>query len=244
MAKYQRNNIIFRISSADAIAKFKASQALSFLQLTRKELNFDEAAKETVLLEYDRLSQWIFRIEKICMAAGEGYMPQPLRQSIVDSFHDELNLIETVLESHPDVFSRKSIEFTKMIHAYAEEMIADQMYTQTSTSMDSAYAKVVDIVSQYLQHLLISFHEYNNNLVTCTQPVFIGVANFCIAMATGADRFFACAQRAKFFEKNGAGSTFVFKNYSDWDVFEDAQSFFAKRGISLIQEKEEEKLSE
>jgi len=82
MIKYQRNNITFRIASADAIGKFKSTQAHSFVQLARKELNFDEAAKETVLLEYDRLSQWIFRVERICLSSGEGRVAEQLQTAI------------------------------------------------------------------------------------------------------------------------------------------------------------------
>ena len=181
MIKYQRNNIIFRIASADAISKFKEAQAHSFLQLSRKELNFDDAAKEVVLLEYDRFSQLIFKIERICLSASEGTIKNDLIDSILGSFLDELHVIENVLESHPDVFSTSVIDFTKMIHTYSSDMLRRGIHSLMNCSIEHAYSKFVIVISDYLQHLLISMHEFDSNYVKKIKPPFISIADFCIA---------------------------------------------------------------
>jgi hypothetical protein len=239
MIKYQRNNIVFRISSADAISKFKATQAHSFLQLTRRELDFDDAAKEVVLLEYDRFSHWLFRVERICQSAGEIAMSEALREATIDSFEDELAVIENVLKSHPSVFSPEVIKFTQMVHSYSAKMIAHRFAPREDKHIDETFAVIVGVISNYLQHLLITMHEFNNNIIKKITPPFISVADFCIEDAVGADRFLASLTRAKFFTSHGFGSRFVLKDYSRHHVYDDACEFFSSNDIQLVQEDEQ-----
>ena len=189
MIKYQRNNIVFRIASANAISKFKATQAHSFLQLARKELNFNDAAREVVLLEYDRFSHWIFRLERICQSAGEVMMAQGLRDATVDSFDDELRVVENVLHAHPGVFSTEVIRFTKMIHSYALSMINEKFTIDEDTHIDETFAMMVQEVSNYLQHLLIVMHEFDNNIIKRNVPPFISADDFCIEQSKDTERF-------------------------------------------------------
>ena len=236
MIKYQRNNILFRIASADAIAKFKEAQAHSFLQISRKELSFDVAAKEVVLLEFDRFSHLIFRIERICVAAGEGPMKHDLARSILDSFHEELRVIETVIERHNDVFTKDVIQFTKLIHDYTSKMLDNSLVPILATSIDEAFAKTVMIISHYLQHLLIAMHEFNSSIVKHVTSPFLSVGDFCIDFLNYNEKFTPCVQRGKFFKDRGVGDTYILKNYSQCDIFDDVRSCLQDLGITLIPE--------
>lgn len=213
MAKYQGNNIIFRIASSDAISKFKAVQAHSFLQLTRKELDFESSTREVVLLEYERLSAWIFRIEKIFQTVSDKSVPEILKKSIIESFKEEIHMIEHVASSYPDTFDTLVVKFTRLIHKYSFGIILDRMDVAMSDKVDRAFVEVVGIVSDYLQHLLVCFHEYNNNIVK-NNEAFICVADFCIKGIEGPKKFVPVISRLNFFQSKLQNTRFIIKNYS------------------------------
>lgn len=244
MIRYQRNNINFRIASADAISKFKSTQAHSFIQLVRKELSFDESCKETVLLEYDRLSQWIFRVERICFSAGEGYASDQLQMAIEQSLFDEFEVIESVMESNRDVFSDSVISFTKIIHKYSLIIICSYFSEFMKLRIDNAYTDIVACISNYLQHLLVCMHEFNSNVVLKNPCAFICVSDFSIESADDDERFLSVISRAQYFKQLGLGVTFTLKNYSRHNVFSDALSYFQSQGFNLIPEDEVEPLTE
>ena len=236
MIRYQRNNILFRIASADAIARFKEAQVHSFIQVSRKELNFDIAAKEVVLLEFDRFSQLIFRVERICLGAGEGLMRKQLANAIFESIHEEFSIIETVLETHPEVFTREVVNFTKLVHTYSSDMLNSALVSlMADKHIDDAFSNAVQALSHYLQHLLIAMHEFNDNMIRKQFP-FIGVADFCVDFLPDVDNFIPCETRARYFLEHGIGPTFILKNYSKHDVFERAQKKLAEDGIILVPE--------
>lgn len=245
MIKYQRNNIIFRIASSSAIAKFKTAQANSFLQLARKELNFDDGAKEVVLLEYDRFSQWMFRVERICLAAGEGFLTKPIQLAIADSFKDELRVVESVIESHPQVFSNEIITYTKLIHSYTLKIIYNFFDLGLTTTTDVAIDKIIETVSSYLQHLLIAMHEFNDNFINKTQPPFISISDFSLMHAnseSSLNKFEPCLYRALYFVGQGLGETFLLKNYSSCNIFDAAHEYFSSFKLTLIPEMLEEEI--
>lgn len=243
MIRYQPNNIIFRIASSDAISKFKALQAQSFVQLARKELNFNTSAKEVVLLEYDRFSQWLFRIERICMAAQEGRMPMALRQAIQESFCEELRTVETVLDSHPDVFDGKISAFVKVIHKYSVNIILDRMELSVDKTVDRAFYDIVQIVSDYLQHVLTCLHEINHNyIVSRSATPFISASDFCTKCDTEF-RFLPIKKRTEFFDSIGLGKTYILKNYSSEDIYDEAMVYLDQYGIRLQSEVEEPKVA-
>ncbi len=243
MLRYQRNNIIFRISSASAISKFKQVQAHSFTQLARKEFNFDEGAKEVVLLSYDRFSNWIIRIEKISISVGEQYTPANLKAPFVESFLDELRVIQNVMLSHSNLFYPDLNAYVKLIHDYSAELIPDMITNSMVNSMDTAYAAIVGITSDYLQHILVAMHEYNNNIVHKTkQPPFVSIANFCLNLEYPLLKYTPCLKRLKFFKEAGVGDTFILKNYSDYPEAHSELAELASKtlGITLVNEKNEE----
>lgn len=236
MKTYQRNNIIFRIASADALSKFKAAQAHSFLQLTRKELKFDDAAKEAVLLEFDRFSFWLMMAEKLCLAAGEGRTPDSLKQAILSSLFDELVFIERIMESHVSVFSPDVISFNKMIHRYSINMVEEQVLASTNGNIDSAFVSIVGIISSYLQHLLISYHEFNNNLRKKNQYQFISLDTFSANMQSEDAKLQPAIMRGSFFIEHGCNNHFILKDYSEAMVFDSVKTIFEKNNILLDEE--------
>lgn len=242
MAKYQGNNIIFRIASSDAISKFKAVQAHSFLQLTRKELDFESSTREVVLLEYERLSAWIFKMEKIFQTVSDKNVPPVLKESIIESFKEEIYMIEHVATSYPDTFDSLVVRFTRLIHKYSFGIILDRMDEAMTDKVDRAFVEVVAIVSDYLQHLLVCFHEYNNNVVKRSEP-FVCVADFCIKGIEGSRRFAPVTSRLKFFENQLENDSFVIKNYSSYpDILVELDSE-VESNITLVPEKIESNIA-
>lgn len=239
MVKYQRNNIIFRIASSDAIAKFKSVQAHALMQLARTDIGFDLAAREVVLLEYDRLSQWLYRMERILLAVGEGEMPETLRHAILESYREEMIVIENVIETHMDVFDSQVAAFAKMIHTYSFSLINEEMVKRMQQSIDRAYGELTDLVSEYLQHMLIAMHEYNNNLVTKKLPPFLSYSAYCARLKNTPYHFVPLIRRVEFFSKMGAGNEFVLKNYaSEYAMHDEVAMAMRDHGITIKRDTE------
>lgn len=238
--RYQRNNIIFRIASAAAISKFKSIQAYSFGQLTRRELCFDESAREAVLLSYDRFSQWIFRAERICLtvAAHSGVSTHELIVSFFASFLDEQRLILSVLESHPEVFPKSILKYLKLIHTYMWAFIEQKFFELEGVKIDILFTGVTDLVSKYLQHILIALHEFNANVVIKDNKQFISIADFPDDCNL---RIQQCIKRLEFFAQNAPNKEYELKFYSDCgedklDVIEKLCEASQTLGITLKEE--------
>ncbi len=236
MNRYQPNNIIFRIAASDAIGKFKSLQAQSFVQLARRELNFNTSAREVVLLEYDHFSQWLFRIERICVAAQEGPMSQALHSAIHESFREEIRTIETILATHPEVFSSDIVDFMKVIHGYSLSIIDRQMNDGTYETIERTFNRIVNVVSDYLQHVLTCLHELNSNIITRVRNPFICISDFLLKGCTGDDCLSPLLKRIQYFQSVGCGDEYVLKTYSNEDVFERACDYLKNSGVKLVNE--------
>jgi hypothetical protein len=149
--------------SASAISKFKSIQAHSFGQLTRRELCFDESSREAVLLAYDRFSQWIFRAERICLtvAAHTDTATAELTSSFSASFLDEQRVILSVLESHPEVFSKYIFKYIKLIHTYMSGFMEQKFLALKGVKIDVLFSEVTDLICMNL--MLMSFYLIINN---------------------------------------------------------------------------------
>lgn len=240
---YQRNNIIFRIASADAIGKFKLLQAQTFLQISRKELDFDEGAREVVLLEYDRFSHCLLKIEHLCLSIKGGSITKAHRLAFITFLKDELAVIENVMLKHPALFSEAIQDYTKMIHSYAIKVAYEQFYETEnvfSTAVET-YTNIAQFISEYLQHLLVSLHEFSNNTIKKGQKPFICIEDFCATSIN--TRFNMFKSHADFFKDHGVGTEYVVKNYSKNRFFEDIQAFMSDTNFNFIPENIEDRLA-
>lgn len=242
MVRYQRNNILFRIASAAAISKFKSIQAHSFGQLNRRELDFDTSAREVVLLAYDRFSQWIYRVERICLSTASSERDaQTLIPSLIASFVDEQRITQTVIESHPEIFKNQVDVYLRKIHDYTAHIIDDHFEALHRKKIDEIYIGVVDITSKYLQHILVAMHEFNNNCVTNKEPAFVSMADFCIELSTPEARMVPCIERMKFFAQCSQHSQFMFKYYGTDSAgrdasYEELNEHCKRLNITLVKE--------
>lgn len=231
---YQQNNIEFRIASADAIGKFKTTQAHSFIQVCRREFEFDISSREVVLLSYDRFSSWLMKLEKLFLREEEKKKPtKALFDLVMSTFTDELRQIEGTCVENPAIFSTGVVEFLKVIHSYAPILMRSGVEVAFVENPSRAFAKLAEALSDYLQHVLISMHEFNNNMVLMKEP-FICVAPFCLMQRKAKKNceLISLRTRASFFRKKiGNDCLFVLKNYCEEDVFDEAVETLASMGI-------------
>lgn len=234
--QYHKNNLIFRIASSTAISQFKTTQAETFIQLSRKELKFDEAAKEVVLLEFDRFSHWILSIERIFIAAENKRLSSELRKSILESFKDTLEEAEKIVDSNLDIFTSQVSEYTKLIHEYALPSMLAQFNVALKSSPSKAYEQVVLNISSYLQHLLACMHEFNNNVITQQTPEFLSCSDFCYTLNTHGWGLTPLLSRAHYFSKLNGKRIFILKNYGSVDIVEQVQQYMADHNIIIVPE--------
>lgn len=241
MVRYQRNNILFRIASAAAISKFKSIQAHSFGQLNRREFEFDASAREVVLLAYDRFSQWIYRVERICLSAtSSGRDITTLIPSLIASFIDEQRITQTVIESHPDIFKNSVDEYVRRIHDYTARTIDSCFESLEGKKVEELYTEVVELTTKYLQHMLVAMHEFNNNCITLKEAPFISMAEISHDLPFD-KRHIPCIERLKFFGECYNHHEFAFKYYgtnpeaSD-DMYAELAELCKYLNITLVKE--------
>ena len=207
---YRENNIVFRIVSADALSRFKKVQAHSFIQITRKDVEFGRSAREILLLSYDRFSNWLYRMERTFLMSHRGPVSEDLKQTAFTTLIDELNTIEEVCERHPQIFDETIRKYVRLIHHYSAASMKKQFAEAFTLDQDKAYTKMTDVVSSYLQHLLIAMHEYNNNVLR-GKDNFICVSDFSIQSQVEPP---TVVQRAVFFKELLNTQTFEVKNFT------------------------------
>lgn len=241
MVRYQRNNILFRIASAATISKFKSIQAHSFGQLNRREFEFDASAREVVLLAYDRFSQWIYRVERICLSAtSSGRDITTLIPSLIASFIDEQRITQTVIESHPDIFKNNVDEYVRRIHDYTARTIDSCFESLEGKKIEELYTEVVELTTKYLQHMLVAMHEFNNNCITLKEAPFISMAEISHDLPFD-KRHIPCIERLKFFGECSNHHEFAFKYYgtnpeaSD-DMYAELAELCKDLNITLVKE--------
>ena len=236
MVQYHKNNLIFRIASSSAISQFKATQAETFIQLARKELNFHEAAKEIVLLEFDRFSHWILSIERIFIAAENKRLSNDLRKDILQSFKDALEETEKIVDDNLDIFTEQVSEYSKLIHEYALPAMLAEFNVALKSSPSKAYEQVVSHISSYLQHLLACMHEFNNNAITKKCQEFLSCSDFCYTLNSHGWGLTPLLSRAHYFTKLNGKNIFILKNYGNVDIVEQVQQYMADHDIIIVPE--------
>lgn len=215
MLIYKENNIEFRTASAAAIGEFKLTQANAFLQVSRKEFEFDKAAKEVVLLCYDRLGTWLFRMERSFLLDESKRPSQRLISSLFTTFYEELANIEEICTVHTTIFSKGVLKYLQMIHEYAKDDLKVIFDSALELPTYKSFTRICQIVGDYLQHILIAMHEYNNNLVRGAAP-FICITPFSILRADS--NFVGIRKRTKYFRKILGDCAFEIKNYSNKEI--------------------------
>jgi hypothetical protein len=98
---YRQNNVDFRIVSATAISSFKATQAHSFLQITRKEFEFSLCTREVVLLSYERISQLLLQLERDFINEEQARPSQMLMSNVFKAFSDEFDGVIKTARNYP-----------------------------------------------------------------------------------------------------------------------------------------------
>jgi hypothetical protein len=214
---YIQNNILFRIASADAISKFKAAQAHSLIQISRREFEFDNDAREVLLLSYDRMSTWVLRIERAFIAQDGAPITDDFKARIIDDLHELLTSIEDEFKNHAEVFSEAIAAYIKVIHCYSFPVLQAALMASLRDNINVSFQNTLEILTKYLQHLLISLHEFNNNAVL-KRPPFICASEFSATAKDHELRLTPLQRRAEFFRDKYNVKTFIIKNYTDEEL--------------------------
>lgn len=231
---YRENNINFRIASACAISDFKSAQAHAFLQVCRKEFDFNLSSREVVLLSYDRLSKWIMNLEKDFVMEEGVDLPTTLQQSTLLSIMSEFEKIESICMDNQHVFTPQIIQFLKIIHSYSQPIIFEELGKAMKNNPARAFVAVANLLSEYLQHVLISMHEFNNNVILGKDP-FICISPFCLPKTSA--KFVALQTRAAYFKSvTQEDCDFLLKNYTSVDVTEQTINTLSSMGIKAHHE--------
>jgi hypothetical protein len=224
---YRQNNVEFRITSATAISSFKATQAHSFLQITRKEFEFSLCSREVVLLCYERISQLLLQLERDFINEELHKPSQKLTAHVFKLFMEEIEGVLKTSRNYPDVFGDVT-ELLDVIIDYSQQIMGSAIVTAMNANSAKAFTNITQLFSEFLQHILISMHEYNNNVVQKKNP-FICVSRF--SLLAKSPRFISLSSRAQFFRDLLGNQTFCLKNYTDEPLNDEVIEALATHGI-------------
>ena len=234
MNAYKENNIEFRIISADAIAKYKLSQAASFIQISRKELEIDLSPREVLLLTYDRIFELILKIEKMFLNRQELTSTDEIHKLVHDELMETFVLIERICENNTKVFNHDNIDFLKVIHLYAKE----DLWYAFKSKMDNmlltkAFKCIVDILIEYSQHVLLAMHEFNNNMLLKKDP-FLCIGKYSLLPKKSG--FDSIINRAVFYSEHIENNNYLIKNFTDEDLCHPVSMALWAHGINSMPE--------
>lgn len=232
---YLQNNIIFRIASADALSKFKAAQAHSFIQVSRREFEFNEAAREVLLLSYDRISTWVLRIERAFLALGTDQIDDDFRARIINDLGDLFKNTEEVLLDHTAVFDAELTNYAKMVHNYSLAILKNALARELTADVCGAYHNMLAVLTKYLQHLLLALHEYNNNVIL-KRPPFICISDFSLLTDDAALKFSSLISRAAYFNDRFGQNDFTIKNYTDDHIEDEVVNMLSDLSLTVSRE--------
>ena len=228
---YLQNNIIFRIASADAISKFKAAQAHALIQISRREFEFDHEAREVLLLSYDRVSTWVLRIERAFLAQNGDAIGDDFKGRVISDLSELFQSIEDVFQNHTNVFSEQIAAFVKFIHGYSFPILQDLLSQELRDDINKSFERMLEVLTKYLQHLLIALHEYNNNVIL-RRPAFICSSGFSLGVKNEKLRLSPLLNRARYFDGIFGINNFIIKNYTDKTIEDDVAAALGRLGVT------------
>jgi hypothetical protein len=232
---YLQNNIIFRIASADALSKFKAAQAHSFIQVSRREFEFNESAREVLLLSYDRISTWVLRVERSFLSLGTDDINDEFRSRIINDLTELFRNTEEVLMDYTTVFDPELTNYTRMVHNYSVAILKNCLARELVPEVCKAYHNMLMVLTKYLQHLLLALHEYNNNVIL-KRPPFICISEFSLVADDEALKFSSLISRACYFNDTFGQNNFTIKNYTSDDIEDEVVNMLRDLSLTVSRE--------
>lgn len=214
---YRQNNIEFRIASAGAIGKFKINQAHTFIQVSRKEFDFDTSSREVVLLSYDKIFNWLQMVERMFLEEEKNVPSAVLIENIASSFEIVSFSIKQTCVDNPTIFGGYLTELLSVIHDYAViDIQAAIKFRTQGISSGCAFTAVAETVNDYLQQVLLAMHEFNNNIRLRKEP-FLCISGY--SLLPKPPGFTSIIKRAEFFRSHlGDEAVFLIKNYTNEDL--------------------------
>lgn len=219
MKGYIKNNIKFRIVSSNSIAQFKSAQAFDFNEISNGSSAFLETTREVLLLEYEYIFKWITRAEKLFLLLNDSDDASSLFQTLIIYIDHLMSDIEEVMGYYPNEFSNYIIEYIANFHNSYYDILEKQFKKYMSSDIYSAYPRIVNCVSEYLQQLVFVLHDYDNNVMSKRDEPFLSFTDISIE-SLKENGYQNLINRAHFFKRNFDINTFILKNYSNHDNFE------------------------
>jgi len=241
---FQKNNILFRILSSEVIGKFKLANARSLLQTCRQDIAFGESARETVLCYYDCFFEWVLNTEKLFIAHlnSNGVSNiEELKKQTLDTFMQTLRKIENILDTETDTFSNELAEFVHVVHKRAEARVARAFGIMfNDDTIKHIFASLIELTGDYLQAILVSLHEFDNNCEKERVP-FLGFSPWSAKLAIifkdeGFDPTDSLISRGEYFKQCCGVNEFVIKNYTDTPIEDALFEKMKRHGITAIKE--------
>ena len=237
MLAYNKNNIFFRISSSDVIARFKAIQAHSFLEMCRKDIDIDESAREVLLLSYDLFFSTVILLEKTFLLHTDEECTPSLVVHTLQLIDDMMRHAEEICYVNSTVFTRESHGLLQMVHSYSRSIFVGQINTFSGLPLSTAFVDLVMLISEYLQQLLVVIHEYDNNIIKNANEKFISITRFCTLKSIENHESPLVIRARWLSEHNKICTRFTLKNYSDNSkIFSLARTHLEHNGFSVDSE--------
>ena len=173
-----KNNIHFRMLSSSIIATFKTKQAQDLQQVTRLDVKFAEPCREVLLLEYERVSRLLMALEYVCLKNGSDIVSASVIEDILSRVSRGISTIETVIAEHTDIFADIG-DFVQFMHSQAVPYVKDSIQANLKdSSADTAFIAIARVLTDYMEHVLLSLHEYNSICYRSVDTPFICISNF------------------------------------------------------------------
>ena len=171
--QYTPNNIVFRISSAKMLERFKATQGFVLTEMEYGQYKFSRTSKEVALLYCDTTFRALMAIEKRIVKAKEDIVTVPFASDIMSVLIEGIGYVQAVTDANPKVFSREYVDIWREVHLPLSKIIERVIEENVGNDMSLFFVSMATILIDSIDSIRFELYEIDYILSGGKNPFLV-----------------------------------------------------------------------
>lgn len=157
MQSFVRNNIRYRSAASKALEGYYNSKAFILNELIDPKNGFDQSAKETLLLMFNKHAEWLLYVENLLL--NRGVVGKEEIKLVIENLSCAFKSIIQIINQHGDVFDQEFIRPWLRIHRQVEIAVYDSIAHSEGMTQIIAFPYITECLISYLNATLFELYE-------------------------------------------------------------------------------------